>query len=42
MNEEYLTDEKWFLLQTNWDRQTVEPLKDIRRTVGSLRILANG
>jgi hypothetical protein len=37
-----LTDKRWYVIITNWDRGENEPITDIRRTTGILRLEALG
>jgi hypothetical protein len=37
-----LDDKRWYVMITNWDRSSNEPVTDIRRSVGILRLEAMG
>jgi len=37
-----LSESRWFVIVTNWDRNALEPVYDVRKTIGILRVSAIG
>ena len=33
-----LSDKRWYVIQTNYDRTNLEPINDVRKTFGILRM----